>query len=621
MKSFTLVNRGLYWLGIPVLAFVLTDLAQRLSIIEYMSILIYNSTGWFSETLNYGFPSIAFLGALGILLVKATCYWTPPSPSSLRPKHALKIADLTWDINDACRGWLITGTTGTGKTVGIVTLMHQFCDAQRGEKNPDGSYKIYPWGGVMLDEKGSFWEVVVDIFKFWDRPNDLILLKTRTAEEAELTNWKPQRRLNLLSYDYIPAETYAALIIDTTTQVAQQMGSSAGGGNSHYFMSQAQIGMARAISLCRATRKLQLAKGVPESKCVYPAMDRIILLLTRKEYFTEFFRNEVVAYAGDDVANFAAITTERSDSPFEVARKDSAYFMKNYWVKASEELSGIKGTIETALSFFIADDIAEVFCRDTTDQITSMDKGKVFLVAMPQNLKTERLYVNTFLNLFFYQHCRSRFDLTKKQRSTLNMLVNWRDEGQRSISKQDQDVEILREAMATTIIATQGQPSLIPPLGGKEKAAPVLGNLRNRIAFQAFSEECAKMTADHFGKTKFRKTSSSSSSSGLSTSSSLEENYLIPPSDFVRAEFLPKFVACVYHTSGKVRRIYMTPRDPATNGTAHWWPGSLFSAKGRELAILMLRTTPKIFILASIFKFSKPFWILKIPKPTTTPLR
>lgn len=615
------LNTFLYWIIIPICTFAAMDILQRAGKVRYFSLTLHSWTGWFWEPLNNFWPVVATLFVVYAMFVKARNYWIPEGPDSPPPKYPLQIANLYWDINNACRGWLITGVTGTGKTVAIVTLMHQFCHAQRGERNPDGTWKIHPWGGVMLDEKGSFWEVAVDVFRYWNRENDLVLLKTRTAEEQNLPSWKPARRLNLLSYDYIPPETYAALIIDTTMQVAQQMGSSAGGGNSHYFMSQAQIAMARGISMMRAVRDVQRAKGCPEESLVYPAMDRIIMLVTRETYYDEFIKNEVTRWAGQTVLQADLIKIERSKDPIEIIRKEIAYFTSNYWVKADEELSGIKGTVETALSFFIADDIAEVFCRDTTDQITSMDQGKVFFIAMPQNLKTERLYINTFLNLFFYQHARSRFDLTKKQRSVLNMLINWRDEGQRSISKQDQDVEILREAMATTVIATQGQPSLIPPLGGKEKAAPILGNLRNRIAFQAFDSECAQMTAGHLGKLEFNKASSSSSSSGLSTSVSREENYIVSPAKLTDAKFLPKFCAMVYHTDGKVRRLYLTPRDPKTNRIAPWWPGSLKTAMGRELMFSIIRTNPKIWFLATFLRIRKPFYILKIPKPRTTPLR
>jgi hypothetical protein len=54
---------------------------------------------------------------------------------------------LTWKRNQFCRGWLITGDTGSGKTSsGINQLAHQvFQNEPR-------------WGGLCIDEKGVYWE-------------------------------------------------------------------------------------------------------------------------------------------------------------------------------------------------------------------------------------------------------------------------------------------------------------------------------------------------------------------------------------------------------------------------------------------------------------------------------
>ena len=55
-----------------------------------------------------------------------------------------RLGGLTWRRNQFCRGWLITGDTGSGKTSsGINQLAHQVF-----QNEPN-------WGGLCIDEKAS----------------------------------------------------------------------------------------------------------------------------------------------------------------------------------------------------------------------------------------------------------------------------------------------------------------------------------------------------------------------------------------------------------------------------------------------------------------------------------
>ena len=57
-----------------------------------------------------------------------------------------RLGKLTWRRNQFCRGWLITGDTGSGKTSsGINQLAHQVF-----QNEPK-------WGGLCVDEKGVYW--------------------------------------------------------------------------------------------------------------------------------------------------------------------------------------------------------------------------------------------------------------------------------------------------------------------------------------------------------------------------------------------------------------------------------------------------------------------------------
>ncbi|HLX68414.1 MAG TPA: hypothetical protein VKV04_02195, partial [Verrucomicrobiae bacterium] len=84
----------------------------------------------------------AFGLAYGIvLLIGTVCLLV------LNNGQVAQFGSLTWKRNQFCRGWLITGDTGSGKTSsGINQLAHQVFQNER------------KWGGLCIDEKGIYWE-------------------------------------------------------------------------------------------------------------------------------------------------------------------------------------------------------------------------------------------------------------------------------------------------------------------------------------------------------------------------------------------------------------------------------------------------------------------------------
>ena len=64
---------------------------------------------------------------------------------------------LRWKRNQFCRGWLITGDTGSGKTSsGINQLAHQVF-----QNEPK-------WGGLCVDEKGVYWETLAAMARHYE---------------------------------------------------------------------------------------------------------------------------------------------------------------------------------------------------------------------------------------------------------------------------------------------------------------------------------------------------------------------------------------------------------------------------------------------------------------------
>ena len=77
-------------------------------------------------------------GALLIVVAVALLIFARP-----KSRTVARLKGVTWRRNQFCRGWLITGDTGSGKTSsGINQLAHQVFKNER------------TWGGLCIDEKG-----------------------------------------------------------------------------------------------------------------------------------------------------------------------------------------------------------------------------------------------------------------------------------------------------------------------------------------------------------------------------------------------------------------------------------------------------------------------------------
>ena len=75
-------------------------------------------------------------------------------------------------MEDFVRGWLITGRTGSGKTqCAINTITYQIFQ------------NVPHWGGVCLDQKGLYWEILVKMAAHFGREGDLISASNKAARK------------------------------------------------------------------------------------------------------------------------------------------------------------------------------------------------------------------------------------------------------------------------------------------------------------------------------------------------------------------------------------------------------------------------------------------------------
>jgi type IV secretory pathway TraG/TraD family ATPase VirD4 len=249
------------------------------------------------------------------------------------------------------------------------------------------------------------------------------------------------------------------------------------------------------------------------------------------------------------------------------------HYNNAFLTQPAEQLGGVKTTVANYLKYFTDPAIAEIFCSAKSSfSFDDLDQGRIVCVAMPQRYQVERRYINTLLKLSFYSHALRRFDRPAKSRAQDNLLIFWADEAQKIVTAAEDGmsdynvVDVIREAGATVVAATQSYQSLMPPMGDERKAKVFIANLANRITFCAADEESAKIAADTIGQRKAKRKTTGYSGGKRSSSWTEEDKYWFEPHALRK---LRKFQAIVQHCGGGFRKVMLPPL--LSNGERPVW--------------------------------------------------
>ncbi len=253
----------------------------------------------------------AFWAAAGAILIAH--FLRKPST-----RIVLRLAGFKWTRADFCRGWLITGDTGSGKTrSGITPLLFQIF-----QNEPT-------WGGLCIDDKGLYWETLSAMAKHFGREDDLILLQVRP--DGAGGSWQPRQTYNLVSDRSIPYNTFAKAVVDTATSLGQA-------GDKGFFRNQAQTHIATALETLR-----EIGADVTLENAYHLLLDQGDL---------------------DE-----AMTDLASGRQTPRRRELTEHFTNRFLSQPPEQIGGVKETIANYLQPFITPEIAQVFCPgvDTFD--------------------------------------------------------------------------------------------------------------------------------------------------------------------------------------------------------------------------------------------------------------
>jgi hypothetical protein len=438
-------------------------------------------------------------------------------------KAIVRLNGLTWSRDDFCRGWLITGDTGSGKTrSGINQLLFQVF-----QNEPQ-------WGGLCIDDKGIYWETLAAMAKHFNRERDLVLLQVRPDNAR--SDWKPTHKYNLTSAPGIPFSTFAKFVVDSANSLGQQ-------GDKGFFKTQVQTHL---------TFALELLYEIEGDVTLENALN---ILLDKK-----------------DLAEAMKSLAESHKTPRRNELRD--HFLNRYQNQPPEQLGGVRETIGNYLQCFSVPDIAEVFCpigKSNTFDFSDIDHGKIICVSMPQKYQMERRYVNTYLKMLFYTHVLRRFDRPKDERADDNLLILWADEAQRFVTASEDgmsdfnSIDVIREARATLVAAAQSSTSFIPPLGA-DKAKVFTLNLRNRLIFKAADEAGAVDSADFLGQKKVTKRSWGYSNGTTTRNYYDQDEHKIKPYEL---RHLKKHQCVLVHCERGLKKAALPPLEP--NGKVSCW--------------------------------------------------
>lgn len=426
----------------------------------------------------------------------------------------LRMGDLKWSMDDFCRGWLITGRPGTGKTTAAINQMLW-----------QVSKSCPTWGGVCVDDKGLYWETLEPMFRHLGREDKLILLQVRP--EGAGPDWKPAHTFNFLDDPHLTDDTKAELVCNVAGSFGQR-------SEQTFFKKQAETQIGFAFKALRCA-------GLPVT------LENTYELLT-----------------ADNVLREVMEMLEKTDA--QQAPEVLDHFKHRWLAQPPEQLGGIKTTVANYLKYFTDPDIAAVFCpRQASFSFSDIDRGKVICVSIPQRFQVERRYINTLLKLAFYSHAQRRFDNPLMVRARDNLIVLWADEAQRIVTASSDGmsdhnvVDVIREAKAAVVAATQSYTSLIPPMGDEHRAKVLIANLANRITFCAADEDSARIAADTLGKYEGKRRTEGLSGGQRTYSWTNENKYFFEPHELRK---LRKFQAVVQHCEGSFRKMTLAPLGP-----------------------------------------------------------
>jgi hypothetical protein len=199
-------------------------------------------------------------GGLALWQLYSAC--SQPARPSL-PPVVLRLGGFVWRMDDFCRGWLITGRTGSGKTQAAINTMLW----QIGRNCPT-------WGGICVDDKGVYREALREMFRHLGREQDPILLQVR-PEDAP-TDWTATHTFNFLNNPHLPWSAKAKIVCDVASALGQR-------NEQSFFRTQVQVQIEFAFRVLEAAGLPVTLDNAYEFLTSNTMLDELMTLVTESD--------------------------------------------------------------------------------------------------------------------------------------------------------------------------------------------------------------------------------------------------------------------------------------------------------------------------------------------------
>lgn len=466
--------------------------------------------------------SIAVLFAMIILLIfdggvagrrKFTKIKDDKGKVIYNPNLVCKLGNKTWNEDEFCGHFLITGASGFGKTVCYGSMLESLLD------------NIPNMGGVIIDSKGDLLPALKKLMHLKGRSDDLIIVESKNP--ATHQDWVPEHYFNPIGDKTMPYSSRGTLMSDIVSSMFS--------GNDHpFFKQQGPDWFASGLELLDAL-------AIP------------ITIKNVNDIFTDM----------DEMEN---LVEELEGKNFDNHQEDRARLIKKLRnglinLKSDGQRDGIIGSVRNMLRLFLTPGIQEVFSSEHIDtfKISDMDKGKIIVFSIAQEFDSERRAIFAMAKLAAYKHAKRRFDDPDNIKN-LNVLGYFFDEMQNYVTASEdgesdhKTIDLLRAAKVSIIAGSQSTTSLISAFGDEKKAKTFFLNCTNAIVFRSADEDCAKFSADALGKKmKWERTYGSSGGKG-STSRTQKEKHNVEP---FKLRALQKRMCYIRHVTLGLSKIKM----------------------------------------------------------------
>ncbi len=387
------------------------------------------------------------------------------------------IGEIRKVLRDLWEGTIAFGGVGSGKTVGFISPI--LIQLMRKLNNPDPSRLDARFGGLLLDVKGNFTDLVIYLMLVCGRPlSDLVLL------DPDLDMY----RYNPLD----PEDTrFAERAANKLVRLNKLQGNESKGENVYWDLTSQNV--VRTILKVLSIVKPRSRIGLDDVWRFTRDDDRVaVLMRDAKRHLESRKRNGQIT---------ADSYTEYTDAVSE---------LQTNWHKLTPHTKGILKTTITNLIGTVAVDpkLQRVFCRDTNFSMKdTINAGKV-VVFRGRSLdpRTART-VAVCLKLDFQEWAKRRTGSTAADfgLNTSRSLVFMADEFQEVVTcggeGDESFFQLARESKVISIVATQNRSSLAVAIKDEEQLKALLGSLTTKAFLKLSDKDTQELGAFYSGET------------------------------------------------------------------------------------------------------------------------